>query len=211
MGVISAVHGRRPEEATKRPVAKKTTRKPAAKRAVARRAPVKKKTRHLLPVPDSRATALAWFANLSSRIFDAGVPELQALIAEARTYDLVGLGDALGDDAQVMQLNGAANELIQAGLDTFGSASPQGSSCRCCGTFSTTVRGDHRPASPLSPTLSPAGEREELVSYGWPDFAPPAVPLISSTRRVAPYTLSSASISADECTATVRLTTSSKP
>ena len=105
---------------TKRPAAKKTTRKPA------RRAPVKKKTKHLLPVPDSRATALAWFANLSSRIFDAGVHELQALIAEARTYDLVGLGDALGDDAQVMQLNGAANELIQAGLDTFGSASPQG-------------------------------------------------------------------------------------
>jgi hypothetical protein len=110
---------------TKRPAAKKKsiTRKPAAR---ARRAPVKKKTKHLLPVPDSRATALAWFANLSSRIFDAGVPELQALIAEARTYDLVGLGDALGDDAQVVELNTAANELIQAGLDAFGSASPQG-------------------------------------------------------------------------------------
>jgi hypothetical protein len=81
---------------------------------------------HLLPVPDSRATALAWFANLSSRIFHAGVPELQTLIAEARTYDLVGLGHALGDDSQVLALNKAANELIEAGLDTFGSASPQG-------------------------------------------------------------------------------------
>ena len=86
----------------------------------------KKKPSHLLPVPDSRATALAWFANLSSRILHAGVPELQRLIAEARTYDLVGLAHALGDDGQVLSLNTAANELIQAGLDTFGPASPQG-------------------------------------------------------------------------------------
>lgn len=94
----------------------------AAKKSVSAKrkaAPKKKK-------PDARATALAWFANLSSRIFDAGVPELQVLIAEARTYDLVGLGEALGDDAQVLALNQAANDLIQAGLDTFGSASPQG-------------------------------------------------------------------------------------
>ena len=111
---------------TKRPAAKKSTTRKPARRKVARRAPVQKKAKHLLPVPESRAAALAWFANLSSRIFDAGVPELQALIAEAGTYDLVGLGDALGDDAQVVELNTAANELIQAGLDAFGSASPQG-------------------------------------------------------------------------------------
>ena len=98
---------------------KKPTAKPKKK-------PSPKKSKHLLPVPDSRATALAWFANLSSRIFDAGVPELQALIGEARTYDLVGLTDALGDDKQVLALNTAANELIEAGLDTFGAASPQG-------------------------------------------------------------------------------------
>jgi hypothetical protein len=104
---------------------KKPTKRPAVKKSTRKRTPAKK-TKHLLPVPDSRATALAWFANLSSRIFDAGVTELQTLIAEARTYDLVGLGDALGDDAQVLELNTAANELIQAGLDTFGSASPQG-------------------------------------------------------------------------------------
>ncbi|MDP1824869.1 MAG: hypothetical protein Q8L48_16555 [Archangium sp.] len=112
------------------------SKKPAKKPAPAKKKATPKKKlpstplgvngRHLLPVPDSRATALAWFANLSSRIFDAGVPELQTLIAEARTYDLVGLADALGEDSQVLALNKAANELIEAGLDTFGSASPQG-------------------------------------------------------------------------------------
>ncbi|MGV3621398.1 MAG: hypothetical protein ACO1OB_11310 [Archangium sp.] len=90
----------------------------------------KKKTgnthKHLLPVPDSREAALAWFANLSNRIADAGVPELQVLVTEARTYDLVGLGEVLGDDQQVIELNRAANELIEAGLDTFGASSPQG-------------------------------------------------------------------------------------
>ncbi len=78
------------------------------------------------PKPDARTVALAWFANLSNRISDAQVPELKALIGEARDYDLVGLTDALGDDAQVLALNGAANALIQAGLDTHGAASPQG-------------------------------------------------------------------------------------
>ena len=77
-------------------------------------------------VPDARAAALAWFANLSSRISDAGVPELQTLIGEARAYDLIGLAEALGDDSQVLALNKAANDLIVAGLDTFGPASPQG-------------------------------------------------------------------------------------
>ena len=76
--------------------------------------------------PDARSLALAWFANLSSRILDAKVPELQTLIAEARTYDLIGLADALGEDSQVLALNKAANDLIQAGLDSFGPASPQG-------------------------------------------------------------------------------------
>lgn len=91
----------------------------------------KKKTtgttnKHLLPVPSSREAALAWFANLSNRIADAGVPELQQLVTEARTYDLVGLAEVLGDDQQVIALNRAANELIDAGLDTFGASSPQG-------------------------------------------------------------------------------------
>ena len=85
-----------------------------------------KKTPAKKAVPDSRATALAWFANLSNRIFEAGVPELQTLISEARTYDLVGLSEALGEDSQVLALNKAANELIEAGMDSFGAASPQG-------------------------------------------------------------------------------------
>ncbi len=86
----------------------------------------KAKKKHLTPVPDSREEALAWFANLSVRIAHAGVPELKALIAEAQTYDLIGLGEVLDDDAQVLALNRAANQLIEAGMDTFGSASPQG-------------------------------------------------------------------------------------
>ena len=97
--------------AAKKSSAKKSPAKPASK-------PKKK--------PDQRANALAWFANLSSRIMDAGVPELQALIGEARTYDLVGLAEALGEDSQVLALNKAANDLIAAGLDSFGAASPQG-------------------------------------------------------------------------------------
>ncbi|MCC6144056.1 MAG: hypothetical protein IT368_09640 [Candidatus Hydrogenedentes bacterium] len=96
----------------------KTTTKRSAK---PRKAPQK----HLSPVPASREVALAWFANLSGRIFDASVPELQGLIAEARTYDLVGLAEALGADDQVLALNAAANELIEAGLNSFGDASPQ--------------------------------------------------------------------------------------
>jgi hypothetical protein len=108
--------------------AKKKTKKPApAKKKKVTRAPAKKKpVLHLLPVPDSKQAALNWFANLSSRIQDAGVQEMQALIAEARTYDLVGLEDVLGDHEQVLELNRAANELINAGIDAFGAASPQG-------------------------------------------------------------------------------------
>ncbi len=75
---------------------------------------------------DRRSEALAWFGNLSSRIADAGVPELQQLIAEARQFDLVGLQEAFGEDQHVLDLNRAANELIQAGLDALGPASPQG-------------------------------------------------------------------------------------
>jgi hypothetical protein len=96
---------------------------PAAKK---KRVAIPKKQKHLMPVPDSRETALAWFGNLSDRIASAGVAELQALVAEARTYDLVGLGEVLGDDAQVLSLNRAANELIQAALDSFGPATAQG-------------------------------------------------------------------------------------
>ncbi len=89
-------------------------------------AAAKKKNDKKVRKPDSRAAALAWFANLSNRIFEAGVPELQTLISEARAYDLVGLSQALGEDSQVLALNKAANELIEAGLDSFGAASPQG-------------------------------------------------------------------------------------
>jgi hypothetical protein len=102
----------------KKVVAKKKPQKPAPKR--------KKPALHLLPVPDSKQDALDWFANLSTRINDAGVQELQALISEARTYDLVGLEDVLGDHEQVLALNRAANELIEAALEAFGVASPQG-------------------------------------------------------------------------------------
>jgi len=73
-----------------------------------------------------RDEALAWFGNLSARITEATVPELQQLVAEAREFDLVGLQEAFGDDQQVIDMNRAANELIHAGLETFGSASPQG-------------------------------------------------------------------------------------
>jgi|APLak6261666879_1056058.scaffolds.fasta_scaffold12550_2 hypothetical protein len=112
----------------RKPPAKKLVklakRKPAAKKVAAPRK--KPAVKHLLPVPDSRETALAWFSNLSNRIADAGIAELQALVGEARTYDLVGLNEVLGDDAQVLALNRAANELIQAALDTVGPASAQG-------------------------------------------------------------------------------------
>ncbi len=73
-----------------------------------------------------RDEALAWFGNLSARIIEATVPELQQLVAEAREFDLVGLQDAFGDEQQVLDMNRAANELITAGLETFGVASPQG-------------------------------------------------------------------------------------
>ena len=86
----------------------------------------KKKPGPKRPLADSRGEALAWFHNLSTRISHAGVPELQVLISEARNYDLIGLGEALGNDAEVLALNQAANDLIAAGLDTFGAASPQG-------------------------------------------------------------------------------------
>ena len=119
----------------KKTVPKKTIAKTKAKKKVVpkKAAPKKKPTLVLVvdrtepPSPtDPRADALAWFANLSNRIASAGVPELQALIGEARQYDLVGLSEALGEDSQVLALNRAANELIEAGLESFGAASPQG-------------------------------------------------------------------------------------
>ena len=85
-----------------------------------------RRKKQLMPAPDSRETALAWFGNLSDRIASAGVGELQTLVDEARTYDLVGLGEVLGDEAQVLSLNRAANELIQAALDSLGPATAQG-------------------------------------------------------------------------------------
>lgn len=66
--------------------------------------------------------ALAWFANLSTRLFEADATELQSLIAEARAYDLVGLSQALKNDVQVLALNTAANELIDAAVKSAGVA-----------------------------------------------------------------------------------------
>ncbi|MFZ5440109.1 MAG: hypothetical protein ACOZQL_08885 [Myxococcota bacterium] len=86
----------------------------------------KPKQKHLLPTPDSREAALGWFATLSARLSAPTVEELQALVGEARTYDLVGLEEVLGDHDQVLQLNEAANQLIQAALDTFGATSAEG-------------------------------------------------------------------------------------
>jgi hypothetical protein len=117
--------------------AKKSPKKTAAlKKAAPKKAKASTKKKPTLvlvvdrtqpPSPnDPRADALAWFANLSNRIASAGVPELQTLIGEARQYDLVGLSEALGEDSQVLALNKAANELIEAGLESFGAASPQG-------------------------------------------------------------------------------------
>ena len=47
-------------------------------------------------------------------------------MSEARTYDLVGLGEVLQNDEQVLELNRAANTLIEAALEAVGSASPEG-------------------------------------------------------------------------------------
>ena len=104
--------------------AARAKKKKSPPRSVAKKPAVSKQKRRATATP--RAAALAWFNNLSSRISDAKVPELQVLISEARTYDLVGLADALGDDAEVLALNRAANDLIAAGLEAFGAASPQG-------------------------------------------------------------------------------------
>ena len=121
------------KSAPKKPAAKKVA---APKKAAPKKtaAPKKKPILTLVldeaapppPADEQRSTALAWFGNLSNRIASAGVPELQTLIGEARSYDLVGLSQALGDDSQVLALNKAANELIEAGLESFGAASPQG-------------------------------------------------------------------------------------
>jgi hypothetical protein len=97
----------------KKPVAKKKTSRPAKKASP-------------MPVPDSREAALAWFANLSMRVESATAIELQTLVSEARTYDLVGLGEVLQNDEQVLELNRAANTLIEAALETVGAASPEG-------------------------------------------------------------------------------------
>ena len=104
--------------------AARAKKKKSPPRSVAKKPVVSKQKPRAAGNP--RAAALAWFDNLSSRISDAKVPELQVLISEARNYDLVGLAEALGDDAEVLALNQAANELIGAGLDAFGAASPQG-------------------------------------------------------------------------------------
>jgi hypothetical protein len=122
----------RKKSAPKKAAPKKAAKKPKAK--AKKPAPRKPPTLTLVldeaappnPALEQRANALAWFANLSNRIAAAGVPELQTLIGEARAYDLVGLSEALGDDSQVLALNKAANELIEAGLESFGAASPQG-------------------------------------------------------------------------------------
>ena len=86
-----------------------------------KRAPVKRKKPVKAKQP--RVRALAWFANLSARLFEADTSELQSLIAEARTFDLVGLTKALKNDAQVLALNTAANDLIDAAVQSAGVAS----------------------------------------------------------------------------------------
>jgi hypothetical protein len=108
--------------ARKKSVATKKKPAPNKKKPVAK----KRKVRHLTPVPDSREAAIAWFGNLSKRISTATVAELKVLAGEARTHDLVGLSHALQDEAQVLSLNRAANELIDAALGTLGAASPVG-------------------------------------------------------------------------------------
>lgn len=104
----------------------KATRKPAkTTRPVARKKPAPVKTSPM-PVPDSKEAALAWFGNLSNRVLSASALELQQLVSEARTYDLVGLGEVLQNDEQVLELNRAANTLIEAALEAVGSSSPEG-------------------------------------------------------------------------------------
>jgi hypothetical protein len=122
--------------ARKKPTKKKPPRpKLKAKKAAPKRRPVAKKTRKAktsrakaspMPVPASKDAALAWFGNLSARVTSASALELQTLVAEARTYDLVGLGEVLQNDEQVLELNRAANNLIEAALETVGAASPEG-------------------------------------------------------------------------------------
>ncbi|MBL8909317.1 MAG: hypothetical protein JNM17_01320 [Archangium sp.] len=79
-----------------------------------------------MAVPDSKESALAWFGNLANRVTSANAIELQQLVSEARTYDLVGLGEVLQNDEQVLELNKAANTLIEAALETVGPGSPEG-------------------------------------------------------------------------------------
>lgn len=110
---------------------KKAIKKPAK----AKKAPTKTKKKSAvsetiatspMPVPDSKEAALAWFANLANRVTSANAIELQKLVSEARTYDLVGLGEVLQNDEQVLELNHAANTLIEAALDAVGPGSPEG-------------------------------------------------------------------------------------
>lgn len=109
---------RKKTKAKSKPKSKKPARKPIKKPA--------KKTPTVMPVPDSKEAALAWFANLANRVTSASAIELQRLVSEARTYDLVGLGEVLQNDEQVLELNRAANTLIEAALEAVGSASPEG-------------------------------------------------------------------------------------
>lgn len=85
----------------KAPAKKKKTTKPAAR---------------ILPVPESKDEVLAWFSNLAARIERATTAELQGVVAEARKYDLVGLSEALGAEIDVLSLNHAANDLIEAAI-----------------------------------------------------------------------------------------------
>ncbi|MFO0600330.1 MAG: hypothetical protein U0228_33785 [Myxococcaceae bacterium] len=99
-------------------VAPKKKSAPKPKKKAATKAKPKQKS--LTPVPDSKEAALAWFGNLANRITAASAIELQLLVGEARTYDLVGLGEVLQDDQQVLELNRAANLLIEAALESLG-------------------------------------------------------------------------------------------
>lgn len=114
--------------ARKKTKAKSKSKKPARKpvKKPAKTAARPRATPTVMPVPDSKEAALAWFANLANRVTSASAIELQRLVSEARTYDLVGLGEVLQNDEQVLELNRAANTLIEAALEAVGSASPEG-------------------------------------------------------------------------------------
>lgn len=72
--------------------------------------------RHLTPVPKDAGEVVGWFQGLSARIDVASETDLRVLIQEAQKFDLVGLSEALGSEADVLALNHAANTLLEAAI-----------------------------------------------------------------------------------------------